>query len=191
VKKTWIWLTIMVSVLLCACGETAEPGENGTRAVVMDNVTYFVDEAAGTIRQGEIVYEYSLQSFSDGRYRVSFHYPDGNSYWWEQGESFGSGGWSDGYFDLNPDYADGDVLREVLLGNKTVKSRDSNVNPLLVLLLLGLGLWGTLSPQSMWYLEYGWRFRDAEPSDAALAVNRITGVLCLLIGIILLIGLIF
>lgn len=53
--------------------------------------------------------------------------------------------------------------------------------------LLGIGLiaWGaimTMVPYLGWYLEIGWKLRDAEPSRAALVMNRIGGVVCMAIG---------
>ena len=38
-------------------------------------------------------------------------------------------------------------------------------------------------PEVAWYLKEGWKFRDAEPSDIALAMNKFGGVVGALIGI--------
>lgn len=48
-------------------------------------------------------------------------------------------------------------------------------------ILLAIGLLNTISPETAWDLEYGWKFEDATPSDAALALNRLVGILCLVI----------
>lgn len=56
---------------------------------------------------------------------------------------------------------------------------------LLAIVLLGVGLFNILSPQTAWYLSEGWKFRDAEPSDLALGLARAGGVVCCLIGVIL------
>jgi len=52
-------------------------------------------------------------------------------------------------------------------------------------LLIVIGLWNVISPQSAWYFNYGWRFKDAEPSDEALSVGRFGGAVALFIGIVI------
>ncbi len=41
--------------------------------------------------------------------------------------------------------------------------------------------------RTVWYLSYGWRYKDAQPSDAALVIGRISGIAALVIGIVMLI----
>ena len=50
---------------------------------------------------------------------------------------------------------------------------------------MALGLFHLISPHTAWYLSHGWRFKDAEPSDLALALNRMGGGIALLIGLLL------
>ena len=57
----------------------------------------------------------------------------------------------------------------------------------LALLLCGVGIFNLAAPKASWYLSYGWRFKDAEPSDAYMAIARIGGAIALVIGIIMLI----
>ncbi|HEY2839858.1 MAG TPA: DUF6199 family natural product biosynthesis protein [Pirellulales bacterium] len=51
----------------------------------------------------------------------------------------------------------------------------------MIYLILSLGLIACLlsviSPRTVWYLRYGWRYKNAEPSDLSLVVTRISGVL--------------
>lgn len=63
--------------------------------------------------------------------------------------------------------------------------------PLLAALLLAVGIFNTAAPQTAWWLEYGWRFKDAEPSDLALGANRILGVVLIFIGGVCLLATIF
>lgn len=51
------------------------------------------------------------------------------------------------------------------------------------LVLIGLGTLAVVNPRLAWYLSDGWKFRDAEPSDAALVMARIGGVVTVLIGL--------
>ena len=54
------------------------------------------------------------------------------------------------------------------------------------LLLIALGLIDLIVPKVSWYLGYGWRYKDAEPSDAALVFARMGGAIAIAIGIALL-----
>ena len=56
---------------------------------------------------------------------------------------------------------------------------------LLILLLLAVGIFNTASPHTAWYLEYGWRYKDAEPSDMALTFSRLGGILAIIAAVIL------
>lgn len=51
------------------------------------------------------------------------------------------------------------------------------------IILILLGLFVILSPETAWYLRCGWRFRNAEPSDLALIPERIGGIIFLIAGI--------
>ncbi|URN94588.1 MAG: hypothetical protein NAG76_22690 [Candidatus Pristimantibacillus lignocellulolyticus] len=62
------------------------------------------------------------------------------------------------------------------------------MNGFIGLLFLIGGLMAFFSPQTAWYLSIGWKLRDAEPSDAVLAWNRISGVILVLIGFIMVVS---
>jgi uncharacterized protein YjeT (DUF2065 family) len=49
-----------------------------------------------------------------------------------------------------------------------------------------LGLLNIIYPKASWYMRYGWQFKNAEPSDAALVMSRIGGVFAILIGLFIL-----
>ncbi|WP_356948302.1 DUF6199 family natural product biosynthesis protein [Brevibacillus nitrificans] len=52
-------------------------------------------------------------------------------------------------------------------------------------LLIVHGLLSLISPRILWFLTEGWKFKDAEPSEAAVVFGRILGVFTLLVGIYL------
>ncbi|MBO7748732.1 hypothetical protein I8J29_31640 [Paenibacillus sp. MWE-103] len=56
------------------------------------------------------------------------------------------------------------------------------------LLFIIIGILNVFFPQAGWYMRYGWQFRNAEPSDAALIMNRVGGVIAVVIGIFVLFG---
>lgn len=63
---------------------------------------------------------------------------------------------------------------------------DGQSHPFLGLLLIVIGLLNLCKPEEMWYLSRGWQFKDAEPSEDAILWGRVSGVICLVIGIFLL-----
>jgi hypothetical protein len=38
------------------------------------------------------------------------------------------------------------------------------------------------SPRTSWYLQEGWKYKNVEPSDAALALVRIGGIVFLIVS---------
>lgn len=53
-----------------------------------------------------------------------------------------------------------------------------------------VGLVNLISPETGWYLNRGWQYKDAEPSEAALLWGRVGGVIAILIGVLVCAGLI-
>ena len=49
---------------------------------------------------------------------------------------------------------------------------------------VGLGVWNLFAPKSAWWLARGWWYKNAEPSDLAIAAYRIGGVCLLIAGVI-------
>lgn len=55
-------------------------------------------------------------------------------------------------------------------------------------LLMLFGALDFFFPHMMWYLTEGWKFRDAEPSDAYLLFGRVIGVVLFLVGLVMFIN---
>ncbi|WP_454189863.1 DUF6199 family natural product biosynthesis protein [Paenibacillus sp. Marseille-Q7038] len=55
-------------------------------------------------------------------------------------------------------------------------------------LFIIVGLIAAISPYSAWYLSVGWKFKDAEPSDLALGVERIVGIVLVIAGFIMVVS---
>jgi len=62
--------------------------------------------------------------------------------------------------------------------------RGSSVEVAAVIVLIIISLVAVFSPQTAWYWEEGWQYRNVEPSDAALIAVRSGGVIGLIIGIV-------
>ncbi len=56
------------------------------------------------------------------------------------------------------------------------------------LILMAAGALGAISPYSAWYLSTGWKFKDAEPSEAALLMNRLGGIAGVIVGLVVLVS---
>lgn len=185
-KKALVFLlAALLSISVCAC---ASSGRGSVYGVTRNGTEYTVDWENGTISDGINTYQFTFSGYASG-YDIKITYPDGSTYSWHtqtnsNGTGFGSGGWSDDY-DENR-YVSGSVLCDILAVGAPAAPRESKPGMiLLAIVLLGVGLFNILSPQTAWYLSEGWKFRDAEPSDLALGLARAGGVVCCLIGVIL------
>ena len=93
----------------------------------------------------------------------------------------GAGGWSDDY--NPPAYAEGDILWDVL-DMKSPAEKQSRGGPIFLgLLVIGLGMIDVVWPRTGWYLSHGWRYKNAEPSEAALFFGRMGGIVVVLLGL--------
>lgn len=166
-------LSVLLVLLFCIVptGCCKEPS-------VFEKDGFTVDLEAGTITKGGDVYTFTITG-SGNRSRIDITYPNGAGYYWEWNGNGGHGGWSNDYDPVR--YVDGETLMDLL---SFEPPRERSGNPLLGLLFIVLGLADAISPDTAWYLSYGWRYKNAEPSDAALAFGRIGGVLAVLVGIL-------
>ena len=177
-KMFTLWMTVLLLISLCACSST----KTTTYTVTKGGTTFIVNTENSTISDGTNIYMYSLSgNLSD--YDVDITYPDGSTYWWSVQDNSGMGGWSDDY-DENR-YIDGNTLCKVLEEEMPEKPKTRNV--LIIILLLSICVFNVASPYTAWYLEYGWRYKDAEPSDIALGLNRFCGILAIIIAVIMII----
>ena len=175
-------LALPLVLLLTACaGEPSQPSD--TYTVERGDTVYTVNTAERTISDGTYAYSYTLSGGAGG-YSVEITYPDGSIYYWTVEGNLGYGGWSDGY---DPDrYVPGETLCRILSDGAPTSSTPKN--GFLILLLLAVGIFNAAAPRAAWYLSYGWRYKDAEPSDAALVVARLGGAAAITAGVILLLA---
>ena len=185
---------LVLSLSACAKKQTAtaslEPYTTGWDGAVYTITP--IDAYKGTISDGTNTYSYRYDTSGTG-YSVTFTYPDGETYrCMENGGTSGGAVFSSGSSSLDFDYdkyPDGMTLQRVLEQSPSAKrEKKSTKNVGLILVLLFVGGINTAFPQAAWYLETGWKIKDAEPSEAALAWNRIVGVVLLVIaGIMILV----
>ena len=175
-------LCMLLVVSLCAC--SSKDDANTISVAGKDGTVYVIDSENGTISDGTYTYQYKISGSSSG-YTIDITYPDGSTYWWrtQKSGSFstGSGGWSDDY-DENR-YVDGDTLCDVLEADVPEEKESKSV--LLIFLFLIVGVFNAAFPYAAWYLEYGWRYKNAEPSDMALGLSRLGGIVAIIIAVIM------
>ncbi len=153
-----------------------------------DGITYLVDENSCTISDSQHEYQFSVTESGAGQ-SIEITYPDGSTYWESGKEGNYTMGWSDDYLAFTAEndkgYAPGEILCEVYR-SEMPKHERKNVWPCIIGFILGL--FSLVKPEYAWYLQYGWRFKNAEPSDAAIMVERIVGVvLLILVGLYIMI----
>lgn len=166
-KLLAVLLGLALALTLCACSDSYTEIKNG--------VSYFVDPDAKTISDGTHTYRYTLSGDTDN-YSIRITYPNGATYSWQVSGVFGHGGWSSDY---DPElYADGGILCEVL--EAAVPDKHAMGRSAVAVILLILGFINVRSPRTTWHWSHGWRYKDAEPSDAALTANQVAGVFAIL-----------
>ena len=187
-------LTALLILGLCACAEKKTQSALEPYTTGWDGAVYTItpiDAYKGTISDGTNTYSYRYDTSGTG-YSVTFTYPDGETYRCTQNGSTSSGAaFSSGSASLDFDfdkYPDGMTLQRVLEQSPSAKrEKKSTKNVGLILVLLFVGSINTAFPQAAWHLDVGWKVKDAEPSEAALAWNRIVGVVLLLIAVVMMI----
>ena len=181
------FLVAILGVLLifsfCACS-SSDTGTSSTYTVNKNGTDYVIDPDNGTISDGKHTCQYEI-SESSGGYIINITYPDGSTYWWRAQRSgnvtTGAGGWSDDY-DADR-YADGQTLCDVI--EEKIPQTSGNANVFLIFILIAVGIFNTVWPRAAWYLEYGWRYKNAEPSDLVLGLNRFGGIIAILVAVIM------
>ena len=167
-------LALLLMLSLAGCGE-----QGPVYAVDRYGNEYTIDREQGTISDGTNIYEFTYEGDSED-YSVTIEYPNGGSYHWGESGGFGSGGGNSKYDPQR--YTDADILIRLLQENAPKGIRIGNI--LAALVLIGGGIFCIACPETVWYLESGWRYRDAEPSDFALGVTRFSGIAAIVIGFI-------
>ncbi len=178
-KKVKVFvINILITMLLCSCSQVE------TQYVVEKNgIEFKINSEAKTIYDGTNVYKFNFAG-NKSEYEIDITYPDGSTYWSNMNNGSGSGGWSNDY---NPEkYIDGDILTNIILNDAPKALKHSEGEVIAVIILVLLGIFNIAAPQLTWYLHYGWRYQDAEPSDFALTFNRIGGIIIIIIALIML-----
>ncbi len=176
-KKWLIILLLMATVLLVACTQRENTNIYETE---VNGRLFTVDTKKDTITHEGDVYHYE-----------SGQWPEGMRIIYPNGADFKDGTGSSNY---DPErYVPGETLIGVASGAESRK-QDNKVeigNLFLGLFLCVVGAFNLFCPQLAWYWEFGWKFRDTEPSGLYLGFIRFGGGVAALIGIIMFLTAIF
>ena len=107
-KFAILLLSVLLTLSLCACSES-------TKVIAVDNYTFTVDPQNGNIYDGTHSYKYTFSGDSTS-YKIDITYPNGSTYFWNQSEHLGSGGWSDDYKEnlyVSPEILCGVILETI------------------------------------------------------------------------------
>lgn len=174
--KLWlISLLFLGSMLLTAC-QAKEPFE-----ATYQNEFFTIDPQNQTVEHDGQTYRYELSGNT-----LTIAYPNGASYWQTTDGNGSYGGWNDLYAETSEQYVDGGVLENVILQYAASRSNKNNAGKWAGIIAVLIGLWSLFFPRAAWFIEFGWRYRNAEPSGGALIFQRSAGVILLIAGIFLL-----
>lgn len=178
-----VLLTMVLLLSLTACGPRKK---TGTEEVYLEDagVSVTINYDDETIRCGDDLYTYMVS-----RDYCTINYPNGATYW-----DYGMYHVPDEDYDPER-YLPAELLLPLLAHQQAAMSRNKSgldiTAVLSFVLLLTLGLLAIISPESMAYLRGGWRFKNAEPTEWAITMERIAGIFFLIMALVLLGLLIF
>ncbi len=80
-----------------------------------------------------------------------------------------------------------DDFRNMLYPEPEQTSRSAG-SLLIGLLLVGSGVFSVTNPRAAWFLNRGWMYRNAEPSDLYLGLSRVGGIIAVIVGLFATVG---
>lgn len=131
----------------------------------------------------EVTYDNKKYIVSGTTNHLEVEYPDGETYFYNVQTSdvttvtSGSGS-PEGY----PELEDFSVFVNLRNGNSSGGSGEGWIG----LLLIVFGVIGATNPRISFYLNRGWRYRNAEPSDLYLGLARAGGFITIVVGVLML-----
>ena len=171
-KYSFILITFLL-LTLTACNQ------DNNYTITKENKTFIIDTVKQTISYNNDIYEYEINGSS---YEII--YPNKSKYWYSKeennGVTIGIGGSSSDYNET--EYIPGSLLIDII--SEINSSIFSQKNTLFIFILLIIGFWNLISPYSSWYISYGWKYKNAEPSNIAINLTRTIGILIILLTVV-------
>lgn len=157
-----------------------------------------VDGKEVTINQAEhiITYDNEVYTYEKNKSYVQITYPNNMVYREEySGTGVTSSTWSadpSESYDLIDITSYGYLSERIIIDTILRYSREIDPNsgfslpgnsPLLGVFIIFLGTIVIAFPKGSWYLNYGWRYKNSEPSKVAINVQRVSGAIAIIVGL--------
>lgn len=183
---TFIILIIFTAYITAGCSK--KNNTNDTHIVDINGQNAVITYEEGTYSEGKInIDDFTYEFAYSMNGSLSIIYPNGYKYsQTDVGGAIGVPIDYDASYVESLGYIDGFTLARALssASYRPETVNGSRVSPIESVVLLLVGIWLVFSPKSAWWVSVGWRFKNAEPSDLALMLNRIGGGILVFIGII-------
>ena len=182
-KRVLMLFMVLCCVLLAGCGPKAPATIEGN----YNGRDYVVDTENGTVTMDGDTYTYALSVTPGQSAQLKLTYPDGtwSSYSGRMIQYGISGTGSDSSGFVRGRYLSCDALWHALRVDEQIEGNSGGGGFMLLGVVLALvGLFQFVSPKTMWKFNWGWRYKNAEPSDLALSIGMLSGVLTIVLGII-------
>ena len=169
-KKLCCVLAALGLLLLCACGQQKDSAGE----------TVKVDFEAGTVFDGTHTYRFTFSGDRED-YTVNITFPDGSTYYETRLGGPAVYGWSDD--DVEGRYMSGDALCDLIASKAPADGSATLEKVFFALVLVGVGAFCIVKPHAAWHLSHGWKYKNAQPTDIALGIQRVSGVIAILAGV--------
>ena len=181
-KKIIITAIVVCLAVLGYFSMSEYANETKMYAVAIEGEEFTVDTVNQVIMtQDDVCYEYECY-----KNRIVIKYPNGAEYRTNFHEYGNDSGYTKGYDEEQ--YVAGDILVDVLAKERGKANRFKEWAPkiLVSVLCIGIGLGALIRPDIAWFFQYGWKFKNAEPSDDSLIGMRFGGVISIIAGLVIL-----
>lgn len=176
-KKMIIALLCFILVISLSGCRQEKSSDSQIKTINKNGVNYVIDTEQCTIRDNQQTYSYVID-----KAETTIKYSDGQSYTWKESEDMGMGIASPD-FDYST-HVDPDILIDVIDEVYHVNNKQNSKNAVLGVILLIAGIIDAIWAERIWFFHWGWRYKNAEPSDLAIGVYRIGGIIAAMIGLI-------
>ena len=179
-----VLLLICVGLLFSGC--TKEIQTSMDYFTTVDGQDIVIHFPTGTKSEGTISSENGEYTFSysfDGT--LSIIYPNGYTYSRRNIHGGTAISWEYNVAPEDLGFVDGLGLAWAIESATRPESNNGKVvSPILSILIVAVGIWLTWKPKTAWWLARGWMYKNVEPSDLALGIYRVVGIIIVLGGII-------
>ena len=184
-KRALVCLMVLCCLILTGCGRNAppEPYEG-----YYNGSTYVVNEANCTVTMDGSTYTYTLSVTPGQSAQLKLTYPDGS--WSSRSGRIDQYGVSvtgtDSSDFVHGRYLSCDTLWRTLDVDERIEGSTGGAGYMFLgVVLVLVGIFQFVSPETMWKFNWGWRFKNAEPSELALKMGMLGGALTVILGVIL------